>query len=174
VLGHPPHLEAQEVPELEGTDHDRDPGGEARRHRVGNVFDELPHAGRAHGEEDQARGERGQEQAPEAEARSDGGQDNHERGGGAGDLHGRAAQERGRGAGHDRGVQAVLRGDARGDGQGHGERQGHHAHHRPRHEIGAQGGRAVVLAQRSPERGRDTGQEGARRRLGHRVGILGH
>ena len=151
VLGQLAGGEAEQVLDLKRPDHDRDPGGEAGGHGVGDELDELPHAHGAHDEEQDAGQRRGQEQAPEAEPDRDRREDDDEGGGGAGDLDPRTAEHRDDRTPHDRRVEAMLRRDAGGDGQRHREGQGHDPHHRAGHEVGPEVSKAISLPERLAE-----------------------
>jgi len=93
VLGHVLHAQAEEVPHLEGGDDDRDARGEAGGHREGHELDEAAETHDAHGEEEDARHQAGQEEPPHPEGVRDRGEDHDERRGGPGDLHPGAAEE---------------------------------------------------------------------------------
>ena len=100
------------------------PRGEAGDDREGDELDDAAQLGQAQGDQDDARHHGGDDQAVDAVLLHDAVDDHDERAGGPADLHPGAAQRRDQEAGDDRGVEALLRGDAAGDGEGDGEREG--------------------------------------------------
>lgn len=116
--------QAHEVGDLHGGQQDRDAGGESQGDGVGDELDQAAHVHEAQQDQKQAGHDGGDDQAAHAVLHGEGGQDDDEGCRGAGDLHAGAAQKGCDDAGHDRGVQTVLRGDAGRDGQGHGQGNG--------------------------------------------------
>ncbi len=117
---------------------DRDAGGEAGGHGIGNELDDGAEAAEAHQYDDDAGHDGGGGQAGVSVPRGNAVDDDDKRAGGAADLHAAAAQQRDQKTGDDCGVQAHRRrrdsggiDDAfgnRGDAEGHGQRQGDHTH----------------------------------------------
>ena len=121
------HRQAQEILQLQCSDHHSDAAGEAHRHRIGHQFDEPPQPRQAHEQQDHARHGAGGEQAAETELLGDGKQDHDEGGSGAGDVDARPPGQCDDRARYDGRVEAMLGGNAAGDGQCHGQRQGNDA-----------------------------------------------
>jgi hypothetical protein len=139
-------LQAEEILDLGEEDDDGDAVGEADDDGDRDETDQLPHAGEAHGEQEDA-GEDGRpHQVGEAVHGDDAIDDGDEGARRAADLHPRAAKGGGDEAGDDGGPDAGRRRGAGGDGEGHGQRQGEDADGDPRREILAEL-RAVVGGQ---------------------------
>ena len=130
--------QAEEIVNLAGEDDDRDAGGEADGHRIGNEFDigaEPQIAGR---HQEHARHDGGEQHAVDAVA-LDGGGDEHDEGARrAADLKPAAAQERDQEAADDGGVEAAIRRDTRADGDRHRQRQGDDGDGETGENVGAQ------------------------------------
>ncbi len=135
VIGHVGDFEAEEILHLQGGDDDANACGEARGDGERHKLDEAAQPREAHEHEQDARHERGDGEACEAVFRDDGREDHDEGGGGAGDLHARAAEGGGDAASDDGGVEAVLRGHTGDHGERHGEGNGDHADDRACGEI---------------------------------------
>jgi hypothetical protein len=144
-------VEAKEIAELERRDHDGDPGGEARGHRIGNEANETAKPRGAQREEDRAGHPRREEEAAEPEARGDRLECHHERGRRPGHLVARAAQERGRRSGDHRREEPVLRRDARCNRERHRERKCDDADDQPGLHVGAEVRPGVARGECAPE-----------------------
>ncbi len=128
-------LQAEEILDLgEENDH-RDAVGEADDHGDRNETDELPHAGDAHGEQEDAGENGGAHQVGVTVNGDDAIDDGDEGAGRATDLHARSAEERNDEAGDDGSPDACSGRNAGGDREGHGERQGEHADRDSRGQI---------------------------------------
>src|SRR5690606_10252403 len=112
-------LQAEEVLDLQGSDDNADAGGEAQGHRIGHEADQLASAQQAQGDQDQPGQQGAEQQAADAVLLGDGQQDDHEGGGGAGNVEARAAKQGNQRSGDQHGVQAMLWRHANGDGQRH-------------------------------------------------------
>mgnify|MGYP004486172309 CR=1 FL=1 len=112
-------------------------GPEAARAELDAIIDEAPadaavfRSMRAGIDFDAGR----RDEAIDAVGRDDAGHDGRERGGGAGDLHARAAEERDKEACDDGRVQALLRADARSNRQRDRKRQRHDGDHDARYDV---------------------------------------
>ena len=116
--------QAKKFLDLAGKDDDRDPGGEADRHREGNELDEGAEAQEADGRQHQAR-EEGCKDQPLYPVLRHRRSDQHDEGArGPADLEPRSAQKRDEEAADDGRVEPLRRGCARGDGDRHREGQG--------------------------------------------------
>jgi hypothetical protein len=153
ALGHVRDGQPEEVLELEGGDHHRDPGREPGGDRVGDELDEAAEAEHSHEQQDQAGHERGHHQPPEPEPGRDRSQEDHERRRRTGHLDHRPTQGRDHRAGDDGRVEALLRSDAGGDRQRHRQRQGDDADHDPRQDVGPQVAGRVAVAERAAQSG---------------------
>ena len=111
-LGTPAICKTKEVADLRAGDENGNSIREPDHDRTGNEPDRRTHSGHAKCDEDAA-GEHGaHEQAIDAVARGDAGDDDDEGAGWAADLYPRAAEERNQAAGDDRAIKAGLRTEA--------------------------------------------------------------
>ena len=125
----------QQVLDLPDHDGHRNTRCEAGGDRVGNEADKRAELEQAHEHEHHPGNDGGSYQALHAVGGHDARDDGGEGGGGTGDLHAAAAQERDQEARDDSGVKALLRAYARCDGQRDGKRQRHHGHHHARDDV---------------------------------------
>ena len=168
VVGRPRRHKAEQVLELQHADDGPDAGGETGGDRMGNELDEPSQPEESHRDEDQSRHRARDEEAADSEARHDGREDHHERGGGPRHLEARSAEQRHDRAGDDRGVEAVLRRHSDGDGERHRKRERDDADHDTGEDVGAQLARPIAVGE---SRTKASGGEEAKRRRSRRGGV---
>ncbi|MNL12344.1 hypothetical protein D3C87_1332100 [compost metagenome] len=137
------NVQAEEVLDLQGGDHDGDAAGETQGHRGWNVFDEATEARHPHGHQEEAGDEGCHQQAPHPELLGHRIEDHHEGGGRPRDGETRAPRHGDDDAGDDGGVEAVLGRHPAGDGQRHGERNGDDADRDAGDEVAAEARHAI-------------------------------
>ncbi len=142
-LRHLGHLQAEEVLDLQGGDHDGDTAGKAQGHRGRNVFDEAAEARHPHGHQEAARDQGGHQEPPHPELLGHRVEDHHEGGGGPRDGEAGAPGHGDHDTGDDGGVEAVLGWHAAGDGQRHGQRDGDDADRDAGDEVSPEAGSTV-------------------------------
>ena len=142
-----PQGQAEQVLDLAGEDDDRDAGGEADRHRIGNVLDVGAEPQEARRDQDQARQQRREQQAVDA-VPLDGRRDQHDEGARRpADLEPAAAERRDQEAADDRGVKPAVRRHARGDGDRHRQGQRDDRDGQPGDDVRPQRAEPITFAQ---------------------------
>ena len=127
--------EPEEVFQLADYDGHRDARRETGGDGVGHEADDGAQLEQAHEHKQHAGDQRRRHQPVDAVGRDDAGHDGCEGGGGAGDLHARAAEEGDQESCDNCGVEPLLGTDARCDCQRDGERQRHDGDYDARHDV---------------------------------------
>ena len=143
--------EAEKLLDLAREDDERNAGGEAHRHRIGDVFDEDAEAQKADRDEDAAGKEGGEDQPVDPVLLHRRRDEHDESSGGATDLKTAAAERRDDEAADNRGVKPTIGRDARSDRDCHGERQRDDGDREPCERVGAQIGKRVAFTQNGDE-----------------------
>ena len=131
-------LQPEDVCHLRGEDGDGDAARKAHDDGVGNEFDDGAQLERAQQDEDDARHQRGGDEARFAILLDDAVDDDDERARRSAYLHPAASQQRDEETGDDGRHDAFFGRDARRDAEGDGQRQGYDAHDDARHEVGGE------------------------------------
>ena len=145
----------EKILDLAGKDDDRDGGGEAHRHRIGNELDigSQPQEPRRRHEDPRHQHRRGQPADPDL---VDADRDKHDEGARrSADLEPRPAKRGHQRPADDGGVKPPLRPDTRGDGDGHRQRQRHDGDRQPGDQVGAKGATPVALPKDRNEFGKE-------------------
>ena len=116
-------IESEEILPLADPDDDGDTGRETDDHRVRDEADHATELREAHRQQDEPGHQRRDLKPCDAILGRYAGKYGDERAGRSGNLHARAAEERGREPGDDGGIDALLRLGARGDRERHRQRQ---------------------------------------------------
>jgi hypothetical protein len=155
--GHRSHAQAQKVLDLGGEDDDRDSACESGHDGIGDEFDRASETGETHRDQEHSGHQSADGEPVHAVLLDDSVDDHDESAGGAADLNAAASQERDEESGHERGDEALFRGDSRGDRERQSERN--------RDDSDDQPGQKVVgkLCERvAPQNGEGLGQKKGR------------
>ena len=136
----------EEILHLRGEDQQRNPGGEARGHRIGDIFDQRPQPQEPEDDEQDARHQRRQDKPLVAVPGHDAVNDDDERARRPADGEPAPAEKRHEKTGDDGRIQPPFRRQAGSDGERKRERKRHHAHGDPRRNVLGQHPKAVPAA----------------------------
>ena len=125
----------EEILHLRGEDQQRNPSGEARGHRIGDIFDQRPQPQEPEDDEQDARHQRRQDKPLVAVPGHDAVNDDDERARGPADREPAPAEKRHEKTGDDGRIQPAFRGEPRGNGKREGQRNRHYAHRDSGREI---------------------------------------